>query len=66
MKRELEDLNDMFPRVMSDLKEAIENKDNQVVHSCYDEIIYSLAFRNCPDLVKALDKLVTDISFWYA
>jgi len=52
--------------LIEELKKAIADRDNEVVHSIYDFIILSRLKELDPKLVEKLDKLVKGMDFWYA
>lgn len=48
------------------LKEAIKERDNEYVHSVYDQLIKLRLRQHEPSFVRRLDKLVKGIAFWFA
>lgn len=53
---------------MKELQVAVAQPrpDSEMIHSLYDDLIEEIAMRHEPKLVKKLQKMVTNIPFWYA
>ena len=48
------------------LKEAIEEGDNEYIHSLYDDLIEQRLLELDPKYLKKLQDLVEGVTFWYA
>ena len=48
------------------LKEEVEENDNEVVHSLYDDIMVTRLAELDPKLLKRIDRIVKGVNFWYA
>lgn len=59
-------MKDQQEELMSRLKQAVLDDDNEVVHHLYDKIILMRLRQHDPNFVSKLDKIVEGINFWYA
>ena len=53
-------------KLISELKDAMQHRDWEVVHGIYDDLMRTRLNQHEPSFIKMLDKLTKGADFWYA
>ena len=65
-KPTIEEIKERYKEQLSELKSAIEDRDWEVVHSTYDDVVFDIASKAEPDFFSYLEDITKDSTFWYA